>query len=146
MTYFMFVLLRPRRNDREKLQRKEGCSVDFHATPSHSGCLVQKKIFPLLTRPQGSQVCQKITFFFQQMKLFSFCAKIAPKRHKLKKTIKIKEKMSKNPVFLDIFECSSILGQSQRTKPQLACLVDPGASFEAPGIPGGGSIVEIQEF
>ena len=31
MTYFMFVHLRPRRNDREQFQRKEGCSVDFHA-------------------------------------------------------------------------------------------------------------------
>jgi hypothetical protein len=28
--YFMFVLLRPRRNDREQFQRKEGHSVDFH--------------------------------------------------------------------------------------------------------------------
>ena len=46
----------------------------------------QKKFFPLLTGPQGSQGCQKNTFFFSQMKLFSFCAKIAPKRHKLKKT------------------------------------------------------------
>jgi hypothetical protein len=31
MTYSMFVLLRPRRNDREQFQRKEGFSVDFHA-------------------------------------------------------------------------------------------------------------------
>ena len=31
MNYFMFVLLRPRRNDREQFQRKEGCSVDLHA-------------------------------------------------------------------------------------------------------------------
>jgi hypothetical protein len=46
------------------------------------------------------------------MKVFFFCAKIAPKRHKLKKPIKIEEKMSKNPVFLDIFKYSSILGQS----------------------------------
>ena len=30
MTYFMFVLLRPHRNDREQFQRKEGRSVDFH--------------------------------------------------------------------------------------------------------------------
>ena len=29
---------------------------------------------------------------------------------------------------------------------QIACLVDPGASFDTPGPPGGGSIVEIQEF
>ena len=71
-----------------------------------------KKFFPLLIRPQGSQGCQKITFFFSQMKVFSFCAKIAPKRHKLKKTSKLKKKCQKNPVFLDIFKYSSILGQS----------------------------------
>ena len=29
----------------------------------HSGCLDSKKFFPLLTRPQGSQGCQKIRFF-----------------------------------------------------------------------------------
>ena len=29
ITYFMFVLLRPRRNDREQFQRKEGPSIDF---------------------------------------------------------------------------------------------------------------------
>ena len=71
-------------------------------------------VSPLLIRSQRSKGCQKIAFFFSQMKVFSFCAKI--------------------------------LGQSQRTKPQLACLVDPGASFDPPGIPGGASIVEIQEF
>ena len=56
----------------------------------------QKKIFPLLTSPQGSQGsqgsqgqgCQKITFYFLKMKLFSFCAKIALKRHKLQKPSK----------------------------------------------------------
>ena len=31
MTYFMFVLLRPRSNFREQFQRKEGRSIDFHA-------------------------------------------------------------------------------------------------------------------
>ena len=64
----------------------------------------QKTFFPLLIRPQGSQGCQKITFFFSQMKVFSFCAKIDPNRHKLKKTIKIEEKMSKNPCFLRYFQ------------------------------------------
>jgi hypothetical protein len=42
----------------------------------------------------------------------SSCAKIAPKRHKLQKIVKIEKKMSKNPVFLEIFEYSSIWGQS----------------------------------
>ena len=72
----------------------------------------QKKIFPLLTRPQGSQGCQKITFYFSKMKLFSFCAKIALKRHKLQKPSKLKKKCQKNPVFLDFFKYSSIWGQS----------------------------------
>ena len=40
-------------------------------------------------RPQESQGCQKIRFFFSQIKLLSFCANIAPKKHKLQKTIKI---------------------------------------------------------
>ena len=58
----------------------------------------QKNLFPLLTRPQGSQGsqgCQKIPFVFLQMKLFSFCAKIAPKRHKLQKPSKLKKKCQK---------------------------------------------------
>ena len=71
-----------------------------------------KNFFPLLIRPQGSQGCQKITFYFLQMKLFSFCAKIAPKRHKLQKPSKLKKKCQKNPVFLDFFKYSSIWGQS----------------------------------
>ena len=69
-----------------------------------------KKFFPLLIRPQGSQWCQKITFFFSQMKLFSLCAKIAPKRHKLQKTMKIEEKMSKKPCFLRLFQIFFNLG------------------------------------
>ena len=35
-----------------------------------------------------------------KMKLFSFCAKIAPKRHKLQKSSKLKKKCQKNPCFL----------------------------------------------
>ena len=31
MTYFMFVLLSPCRNDREQFERKEGRFVDFQA-------------------------------------------------------------------------------------------------------------------
>ena len=86
-----------------------GCKVIYANTVA---VWTQKKFFPLLTRPQGSQGCQKITFIFLQMKLFSFCAKIAPKRHKLQKPSKLKENMSKNPVFLDFFKFSSIWGQS----------------------------------
>ena len=50
--------------------------------------------------------------FFLQMKLFSFCAKIASKRHKLQKPSKLKKKCQKNAIFLDIFEYSSNWGQS----------------------------------
>jgi hypothetical protein len=63
----------------------------------------QKKFLPLLICPQGYQGCQKITFFFSQTKVFSFCAKIASKRHKLKKPIKIEEKMS-NYMFSNILQ------------------------------------------
>ena len=63
------------------------------------------------TRPQGSQGCPKIRFMFLQIKLLSFCANIAPERHKLRKIIKIGKKCQKTPVFLDFFEYSSIWGQ-----------------------------------
>ena len=98
------------------------------------------------TRSQGSQGCQKIRFFFLQIKLLSFCARIAPKTHKLRKIVKIEKKCQKNLVFLEYFEYSSIWGQYQRAKPQMACLVDPGASFDNPGTPGGGSIQNISRF
>ena len=67
-------------------------------------------ISPLLNRPQGCQGCQKITFFILQMKLFSFCAKIAPKRHKLQKPSKLKKKCQKKPCFLRLFQTSFNLG------------------------------------
>ena len=54
----------------------------------------------------------KNQIFFLQIKLLSFCAKIAPKRHKLRKSSKLKKKCQKNPVFLDFFKYSSIWGQS----------------------------------
>ena len=97
-------------------------------------------------RPQGSQGCQKIRFFFSQIKLFSFCAKIAPKRHKLQKSSKLKKKCQKTLVFFDFFESSSFWGLYQRAKPQIACLVDPGAPFDTPGTPGAGSIQNISRF
>ena len=48
---------------------------------------------------------------FVQIKLLSFCARIAPKRHKLRKIVKIEKKCQKNLVFLEYFEYSSIWGQ-----------------------------------
>ena len=69
-----------------------------------------KNFFPLLIRPQGSQGCQKITFYFLQKKLFSLCAKITPKRHKFQKPSKLKKKMSKKPCFLRHFQIFFNLG------------------------------------
>ena len=64
----------------------------------------QKTFFPLLIRPQGSQGCQKFTFFYLQMKVFSFCSKIAPKRHKLEKKHQNWRKNVKKPCFLRCFQ------------------------------------------
>ena len=41
----------------------------------------------------------KNRIIFSQIKLLSFCANIAPKRHKLKKTIKIEKKNVAKPLF-----------------------------------------------
>ena len=54
--------------------------------------------FQYWSTPRGPRGVKK-SHFFSQMKVFSFCAKIACKRHKLKKPIKIEEKMSKKPLF-----------------------------------------------
>ena len=54
------------------------------------------------TRPQGSQGCQKIRIYFLQIKVLSSCAKIAQKRHKLRKLSKLKKKCQK-PCFLGLF-------------------------------------------
>ena len=58
---------------------------------------------PLLSQLQGWPGCQKIQFFFSQINLFSFCARIEPKLNKLQKTVKIDKKSSKNPCFLVVF-------------------------------------------
>ena len=60
--------------------------------------------------PRGPRGVKKSDFL--QIKLLSFCAKIAPKRHKLQKLSKLKKKCQKIPVFLAIFKYSSIWGQS----------------------------------
>ena len=70
---------------------------------THSGYLDPKKILSTIDPPPGVPGVSKIHIFFLQMKVFSFCAKIDPKRHKLKKPIKIEEKMSKKPCFLRYF-------------------------------------------
>jgi hypothetical protein len=82
----------------------------FDTTGTPGGGSIVERILggskqPLCRSPcQGSQWCQKITFYFLQMKLFSFCAKIAPKRHKLQKTSKLKKKGQKKPCFLRHFQ------------------------------------------
>ena len=63
------------------------------------------------THSQGSRWCQKIRFYFSKMKVLIFCTKIAPERHKLRKTIKIGIFFQKIPVSLDFFEYSSIWRQ-----------------------------------
>ena len=45
-----------------------------------------------------------------QIKLSSFCARIAPKRHKLRKIVKIEKKCQKNPCFLRVFRILFNLG------------------------------------
>ena len=74
-----------------------------------------------------------------QKKMLSSCAKIALKRHKLQKIVKIEKKMSKNPVFLDFFKYSSTWGQFWAH--QTSC-----GMFSGSWDPGGAPIVEIQEF
>ena len=82
------------------------------------------------TRSQGSRVSKNQIFL--QIKLLSFCPRIAPKRHKLQKIIKIekKKKCQKTLVFLEDFKYSSIWGQYQHTKHQMVRLVTPGAFFD----------------
>jgi hypothetical protein len=60
--------------------------------------------------PRGPRGVKKSEFFLQ-IKLLSFCARIAPKRHKLQKIVKIEQKCLKNLVFLEYFKYSSIWGQ-----------------------------------
>ena len=81
------------------LKKKQYVST---ARRNHSACLDPPKIFSTIDPPSGVPGMSK-NHFFLQMKVFSFCAKIAPKRHKLKKPIKIEEKMSKKPCFLRYF-------------------------------------------
>ena len=95
--------------------------------------------------PRDPRGVKKSDFTFLQIKLLRFCATIAPKRHKHQKIVKIEKKVKKNLVFLEYFEYSSIWGQYLHTKPQMACLVDPGASFDTPGTPGGRSPCRIYQ-
>ena len=59
--------------------------------------------------PPGVPGVSKNQNFFSQIKLLSFCANIAPKKHKLQNTIKIEKKV-KNPFFLRLFLIFFIFG------------------------------------
>ena len=129
---------------------QEICSIqcDLHYTEDCTNYVTQPVWTLFLfkykwTRSQGSQECQKIKIYFLQIKLLSFCAKIAPKRQKL---IKIEKKKLKNLFSQSILNILQFWGQYQRTKPQVASLVDPGASFDTPGTPGGGPIQKESRF
>ena len=89
-------------------------SGTFFGHPVTVAVWTQNPFTSLLTRlegSQGSQGCRKIRFFILKIKLLNSCAKINPKVQKLQKTLKIEKKLSKNPVFLDFFKCSSFWGQ-----------------------------------
>ena len=62
----------------------------------------EKNSFLYWSTPMGPRSV-KNSHFFLQMKVFSFCAKIDPKRHKLKNPSKLKKKCQKNPCFLRLF-------------------------------------------
>jgi hypothetical protein len=81
-------------------------------SPKHSGRMDSKTIHSTIDTPPGVPGVSKNHIFFSQIKVLSFCPKIAQKRHKLQKWSKLKKKCQKTPVFLDIFEYSSIWGQS----------------------------------
>jgi hypothetical protein len=62
--------------------------------------------------PPGVPGVSKNQNFFSQINLLSLCANIAPKRHKLQKTIKIEKKCKKKTLgFGEYFKSSSFLGQ-----------------------------------
>ena len=70
---------------------------------SHTAGLDTIFIQIYMNGPQGSQGCQKIRIIFLQIKLLSSCAKIAPKRHKLRKIVTIEKKNVKKPCFHRVF-------------------------------------------
>ena len=82
----------------------------------YSGCLDSKKILSTIDAPPGCRGprVSKHTFFLQ-MKLFSNCGKIAPKKHKFPKTIKIEERISKKLWFLWLFNFGAILAHQIST-------------------------------
>ena len=92
---------------RFKYWRYFDCLETFYTQPVQTLFLFKS----IWIRPQGSQGCQKIHKNMLQIKVLSFCARNTPKRHKLRKIVKIEKKCQKNLVFLEYFEYSSIWRQ-----------------------------------
>ena len=70
----------------------------------------KKLISPLLTRPKGCQGCLKMPQDLLNMPYEVWCAKIAPKRHKLQKSSKLNKNCQKKPCFLRHFRIFFNLG------------------------------------
>ena len=64
-----------------------------------------------------------------------------PKLNKLQKTIKIRKKASKKNMFSYGF-----FPNFMQFKLHISSKFEYGASFDIPGVPGGVSIVKVQEF
>ena len=87
------------------LGKKVLCSIQSWRKVFKSGeelgqSIICKRFFDGTGLASNSGVSKNHIFFTN--KVFSFCPKIAPKRHKLEKPIKIEEKMPKNPCFLTL--------------------------------------------
>ena len=61
----------------------------------HSGRMDSKTIHSTIDAPPGIPGVSKNQIFFLQIKLLSSCSNISPKRHKLRKIIKIEKKSQK---------------------------------------------------
>ena len=117
-------------------------SIQFRISSKKSKTNTKKLISPLLTRPQGCQGCLKMPQDLLNMPYEVWCAKIAPKLKNIQKCLR---KQGFFDIFcsnLKFFKVCAFYEQSQRTKPHIPCLRDPGASLDTPGTPGGASIVE----
>ena len=88
------------------MQQGVGCCNGWYHTAGSDTIFVQIYMDP----PPGVPGVSKNQIFFSQIKLLSFCANIAPQKHKLQKTIKIEKKCKKTPCFLRLFCIFFILG------------------------------------
>ena len=108
---------------------------------------LKKNSFDHWLAPKGPRGVKK-SHFFLQMKLFSFYAKITPKRHKLQKPSKLKKKCQ-TPLFflnLDVLWNLCLWGAILAQKKNSFIFEKKKWFFDTPGTPGGGSIVERMFF